>query len=99
MNSSNIHQGHTASVLVLCSKAQARYGLDMHIQRTWKSRSDQSKDSVGPLEQGLSAVLSCRLDFQRVNQKKIRTILTACRTQDVPKADFLVCFSSDSLLL
>lgn len=32
MNSSNIHQGHTASVLVLCSKAQARYGLDMHIR-------------------------------------------------------------------
>lgn len=62
MNSSNIYKGHTASVLVLCSKAQAKYGLDMHIQRTWKSRSDQSKDSVSPLEQGLSAVLSCRLD-------------------------------------
>lgn len=61
MNSSNINQGHTASVLVLCSKAQARYGLDMY-GWTWKSRSDQSKDSVSPLEQGLSAVLSCRLD-------------------------------------
>lgn len=55
-------KGTQASVLVLCSKAEARYGLDMYIQRTWKSRSGQSKDSVSPLKQGLPAVLSCRLD-------------------------------------
>lgn len=57
-------KGIQASVLVLCSKAQARYGLDMYIRQTWKSISGQSKNSISPLVQGLSAVLSRRLEVQ-----------------------------------